>query len=73
VHYLKDLQLLAIWRRAVKESFNPICGSSGFINGIVKRADGRIEKGRGIMQNLLDIEGIRPEQIDKEQFYLHVE
>jgi hypothetical protein len=25
------------------------------------------------MQNLLDIEGIRPEQIDKEQFYLHVE
>jgi hypothetical protein len=25
------------------------------------------------MQNLLDIEGIRPEQIDKEQFYFQVE
>jgi ferredoxin-NADP reductase len=64
---------LSKYHHNVKESFNPICGSSGFINGIVKRADGRIEKGRGIMQNLLDIEGIRPEQIDKEQFYLHVE
>jgi ferredoxin-NADP reductase len=53
-------------------SFNPICGSSGFINGIVKMPDGRIEKGKGIMQNLIDIEGIRPEKIDKEQYYLQL-
>ncbi|MGC1929926.1 MAG: hypothetical protein WA667_13195 [Candidatus Nitrosopolaris sp.] len=64
---------LSKYHRNIESSFNPICGSSGFINGIVKRADGRIERGRGIMQNLLEIEGIRPEQIDKEQFYLHVE
>ncbi len=53
-------------------SFNPICGSSGFINGIVKMPDGRIEKGKGIMQNLIDIEGIIPEKIDKEQYYLQL-
>jgi ferredoxin-NADP reductase len=64
---------LSKYHRNIESSFNPICGSSGFINGIVKRADGRVERGRGIMQNLLDIEGIRPEQIDKEQFYLQVE
>lgn len=53
-----------------ENSFNPICGSSGFINGIVKRPDGKVDRGRGIMQNLIDIEGIRPVKIDKEQFYL---
>ena len=51
----------------------PICGSSGFIKGIVKRADGRVERGRGIMQDLIDIEGVRPENIDKEQFYLQID
>ena len=53
-----------------EKSFNPICGSSGFINGIVRRPDGKVARGRGIMQNLMEIEGIRPAKIDKEQFYL---
>ena len=66
---------LSKYHRNIEASFNPICDSSGFINGIVKRADGKVEEGRGIMQNLLDIEGIRPEQIAQttEQFYLQVE
>jgi NAD(P)H-flavin reductase len=53
-------------------SYNPICGSSGFINGIVKLPNGKIEKGRGIMQDLIEIEGVKPEKIDKEQYYLQV-
>ncbi len=52
------------------ENSNPICGSSGFINGIVRGQDGKVYRGSGIMQNLRDIEGIRSEKIDKEQFYL---
>jgi hypothetical protein len=51
-------------------SFNPICGSSAFINGTTRLPDGKIKKGKGIIQNLLEIEAIRPEKIDKEQFYL---
>jgi hypothetical protein len=43
---------------------------SGFINGIVRGPDGKVYRGGGIMQNLMDIEGIRSEKIDKEQFYL---
>jgi hypothetical protein len=54
----------------VEKSFNPICGSSGFINGTVRLPSGEIKRGRGIMQNLLEIEGIKPEKIDKEQYYL---
>lgn len=50
--------------------FNPICGSSAFINGTTRLPDGEIRKGKGIMQNLIEIEGMRPEKIDKEQFYL---
>lgn len=53
--------------------FNPICGSSGFINGIVKLRDGSISRGKGIMQELIEIEGVRPEKIDKEQFYLDMD
>jgi ferredoxin-NADP reductase len=56
----------------VESTFNPICGSSGFINGIVKLKNGSIAKGRGIIQDLMEIEGIKPEKIDKEQFYLDV-
>jgi len=52
------------------DAFNPICGSSAFINGTTRLPDGKIKKEKGIMQNLLEIEGIRPEKIDKEQFYL---
>jgi ferredoxin-NADP reductase len=55
----------------VSAVFNPICGSSGFINGTVKSGTtGKILKGRGIMQDLLEIEGVKAEKIDKEQYYL---
>lgn len=54
----------------VESAFNPICGSSGFINGIVKLKTGSIARGKGIMQELMEIEGVKPEKIDKEQFYL---
>ena len=56
----------------VESAFNPICGSSGFINGLVKLKTGSIMRGRGIVQDLMDIEGVKPERIDKEQFYLDV-
>ena len=54
----------------IKTSFNPVCGSSAFINGTVRLPDGKIDKGRGILQNLIELEGIKPEKTDKEQFYL---
>jgi ferredoxin-NADP reductase len=55
----------------VNKIFNPICGSSGFINGTVKSGTtGKILKGRGIMHDLLEIEGVKTEKIDKEQYYL---
>ena len=50
--------------------FNPICGSSGFINGVVQLPDGKFERRKGIMQNLMEIEAVKSEKIDKEQFYL---
>ena len=50
--------------------FNPICGSSGFINGTVRLPDGKIKRGKGIMQNLLEIERVKPDKIDTEQYYL---
>ena len=53
-----------------KTSFNPVCGSSAFINGIVRLPDGKIKKGKGILQNLIELEGMMPEKTDKEQFYL---
>jgi ferredoxin-NADP reductase len=54
----------------VETAFNPICGSSGFINGTVRLPNGKINRGKGILQNLIEIEGIKPEKTDKEQFYL---
>ena len=53
-----------------KTSFTPVCGSSAFINGTVRLPDGKIKKGKGILQNLIELEGIMPEKTDKEQFYL---
>jgi ferredoxin-NADP reductase len=53
-----------------EQCFNPICGSSAFINGTVKLPDGKIERRQGIMQQLINIENIKPDKIDKEQFYL---
>jgi hypothetical protein len=49
-----------------------VCGSSGFINGVVKMPDGKIERRKGIIQDLMNIEGVKPEKIDKEQYYLQV-
>ena len=54
----------------IETSFNPVCGSSAFINGTVRLPDGKINKGKGILQNLIELEGIMPEKTDKEQFYL---
>ena len=54
----------------IKTSFNPVCGSSAFINGTVRLPDGKIKKGKGILQNLIELEGMMPEKTDKEQFYL---
>lgn len=56
----------------VESAFNPICGSSGFINGIVKLKTGSVARGRGIIQELIEVEGVKPEKIDKEQFYLDI-
>ncbi|MFL6482693.1 MAG: hypothetical protein ACJ70R_07180, partial [Nitrososphaera sp.] len=56
----------------VESAFNPICGSSALINGIAKLSTGEIVRGRGIMQDLLEIEGVKPQKIDKEQYYLQV-
>jgi len=52
------------------QTFNPICGSSGFITGTTMGTDGKLEKRRGIMQDLMEVEGITADKIDKEQFYL---
>lgn len=54
----------------IETSFNPVCGSSAFINGTIRLPDGKLSKGKGILQNLIEMEGIRPEKTDKEQFYL---
>lgn len=51
-------------------AFNPICGSSGFITGTSMDIHGRLEKRKGIMQDLMGNEGIALDKIDKEQFYL---
>jgi len=61
---------LSKYHANVNVCFNPICGSSAFINGTIRLPDGRIIKGKGIMQNLVEIEGVKSEKIDKEQFYL---
>ncbi len=61
---------LSKYHARVDHCFNPICGSSAFINGSAKLPDGRIIKGKGIMQYLIEIEGVKSEKIDKEQFYL---
>ena len=58
------------YRGKVEALFNPICGSSSFINGTVMLPNGKINKGKGILQNLVELEGVKPEKIDKEQFYL---
>ena len=56
----------------IESAFNPICGCSELINGTVKLSTGQILRGRGIMQDLLEIEGVKPKKIDREQYYLQV-
>jgi NAD(P)H-flavin reductase len=56
----------------IESAFNPICGSSALINGTVKLSTGQLRRGRGIMQDLLEIEGVKPQKIDREQYYLEV-
>jgi NAD(P)H-flavin reductase len=61
---------LSKYTESIESIFNPICGSSGYINGIVQHPDGNLVRGKGIAQSLMEIEGVKPENIDKEQFYL---
>jgi ferredoxin-NADP reductase len=63
---------LSLYHGNSESAFNPVCGSSGFINGVVKLPDGKIERRKGIIQDLMNIEGVKPEKIDKEQYYLQV-
>lgn len=73
--FFKDLdgnkeRTLLKYHGNVESAFNPICGSSALINGTVKLDTGEIVRGRGIMQDLLEIEGVQPQKIDREQYYL---
>jgi hypothetical protein len=61
---------LSRYHDSPKSAFNPICGSSGFIIGVTQGKDGKLVKGKGIMHNLMEVEGVGAEKIDKEQFYL---
>ena len=68
----QEERTLSMHHRNSESAFNAVCGSSGFINGVVKLPDGRIERRKGIIQDLMNIEGVKPEKIDKEQYYLQV-
>jgi len=73
--FFKDLdgnkeRTLLKYHGNVESTFNPICGSSALINGTVKLDTGEIVRGRGIIQDLLEIEGVQPQKIDREQYYL---
>ncbi|HJT47218.1 MAG TPA: hypothetical protein VJ729_03465 [Nitrososphaeraceae archaeon] len=68
----QEERTLSIFHGNSESVFNPVCGSSGFINGIVKLPDGRIERRKGIIQDLMNIEGVKPQKIDKEQYYLQL-
>jgi ferredoxin-NADP reductase len=68
----EEERTLSIYHGNSESAFNPVCGSSGFINGVVKLPDGKIERRKGIIQDLMNIEGVKPEKIDKEQYYLQL-
>jgi ferredoxin-NADP reductase len=68
----KEERTLSMYHGNSESAFNPVCGSSGFINGVVKLPDGKIERRKGIVQDLMNVEGIKPEKIDKEQYYLQL-
>jgi NAD(P)H-flavin reductase len=73
--FFKDLEgnaerTLLKYHGNVESAFNPICGSSALINGTVKLPTGQVVRGRGIMQDLMEIEGVKAQKIDREQYYL---
>jgi ferredoxin-NADP reductase len=68
----KEERTLTMYHGNSESAFNPVCGSSGFINGVVKLPDGKIERRKGIVQDLMNVEGVKPEKIDKEQYYLQL-
>jgi len=68
----KEERTLSMYHGDNESAFNPVCGSSGFINGVVKLPDGKIERRKGIVQDLMNVEGVKPEKIDKEQYYLQL-
>ena len=68
----KEERTLSMYHGNSESAFNPVCGSSGFINGVVKLPDGKIERRKGIVQDLMNVEGVKPEKIDKEQYYLQL-
>jgi len=68
----KEERTLSLYHGNSESAFNPVCGSSGFINGVVKLPDGKIERRKGIVQDLMNVEGVKPEKIDKEQYYLQL-
>ena len=51
--------------KKVEALFNPICGSSSFINGTVMLPNGKINRGKGILQNLVELEGENLKQTTK--------
>lgn len=68
----KEERTLSMYHGNSESAFNPVCGSSGFINGVVKLPDGKIERRKGIVQDLMNVEGVKPDKIDKEQYYLQL-
>jgi ferredoxin-NADP reductase len=68
----QEERTLSIFHGNSESAYNPVCGSSGFISGVVKLPDGRIERRKGIIQDLMNIVCVKPEKIDKEQYYLQV-
>jgi hypothetical protein len=68
----KEERTLSMYHGNSESAFNPVCGSSGFINGVVKLPDGNVERRKGIVQDLMNVEGVKPEKIDKEQYYLQL-
>ncbi|MDE1862326.1 MAG: hypothetical protein KGI33_05370 [Thaumarchaeota archaeon] len=61
---------LTKYRGTADGVFNPICGSSGFVTGVVAGPDGGLVRRKGMIQNLAEIEGVGTEKMDREQFYL---
>jgi hypothetical protein len=66
----KEERTLSKYHENPLQCLNPICGSSGFINGAVRLPSGAIERRTGIMQYLVQLENVNRTKIDVEQYYL---